>query len=94
MAENSNRFTMPWTLQCLELAETCKDQFQIESCTLEAHVQEAVVHGSLGKTPTADTDILLIPLKYSNVKILQVVRSLVTVRSIPMVNTQVMLASA
>lgn len=78
---------MPWALQWLEFVETCKNQYHSESCTLEAHVQKAVVHGSLGKTPKANADILLVPLKYSNAKILQVVRGLVTVRSIAMVNT-------
>lgn len=73
--------------QWLAFIETCKYQFQSESWTLEVHVQEAIVHGSLGKTLKAVADILLIPLKYSNAKILQVVRGLITIRSIAMVNT-------
>lgn len=70
--------------QWLAFIETCKYQFQSESWTLEVHVQEAT--GSLGKTLKAVADILLIPLKYSNAKILQVVRGLITIRSIAMVN--------
>lgn len=72
---------MPWALRWLAFVETCEYQFQSESHTLEAHVQEAVVYGSLGKTLKAVAGILLVPLKCSNAKILQVVRDLITIRS-------------
>lgn len=38
---------------------------------LKAHAQEAVIHGSSGKALKVDADILLVPLKCSNAKILQ-----------------------
>lgn len=67
--------------------ENCKYQFQSESCTLEAHVQETIVHGSLAKTLKVDADILLVLRKRCIAKICQVVRGLITIRIIAMVNT-------
>jgi hypothetical protein len=78
---------MLWDFQWLAFVENCKNLFQSDSRTLAAHVQESIVHGSLAKTLKADADILLIPLKCSNAKILQVVRGLITIRSIALANT-------
>lgn len=78
---------MPWALRWLAFVESCEYQFQSESHTHEAHVQEAIFYGSLEKTLKAVAGILLVPLKYSNAKILQVVRDLITIRSTAIVNT-------
>lgn len=69
---------------CRDLRGEC--QFQSESRTHEAHGQEVIVYGSLGKTLKVVAGILLVPLKYSNAKILQVVRDLITIRSTAIVN--------
>lgn len=49
------------------------------------------MHGSSGKALKADAGILLVPLKCGNVKIPPFVRGPVTIRSVALVNAQIVL---
>lgn len=70
----------------LECSETCKCHLQSEPWTLEACAEEAIMHGSSGKTVKADADILLVLLKCINAEILQFIKGPIMIRGIAVVN--------